>query len=506
MTQLSEPPTDGVAGRSLWGGVWPWVAVGVAVGLVLAQYAFRPLWRDEYWALYFSAPHDPLAVTFAENMTRDVHPPLYFVLLHFWRQISDADLFARLFNVAVIVLGMLAAWALRGPTRRAETTAYFFLCATSFWFVFFAAEARMMVMLYVLCALSVLAARNALDRPQQMIAPAGAFAVIGVLAASIHFFGSLWVASLGAAVGLAFLFQRKVAHFLTWGVASCLAVAPALIWIIAVRPDMNYGAPSELPPFWDNFTYGLNQLLRGVIVKTVFANLLVFIAAGLGFAALWRARHRDPVPTVMLVAIGLTVTISFAIHVGWVSMIKERAYIVIIPALLYVVAAAIQHLTPTQRRAAWMVKWAPLAAALSLPVFYSELFKDRENIGPVRAILAQAPECASQTVVMVLRRSEQGWDYADFMARESLKGSSGAGDITMAALDVLLAQGAQAPATSCPIKAIAIGAPRGERDFHATMRNDLRRVGVDPDALEERVFGEGRTRVFVTRSPTPPSP
>lgn len=497
-TDTGGVPTHG---RSLWGGLWPWVAVAIAVGLVLAQYAFRPLWRDEYWALYFSAPHDPLAVTFAENMTRDVHPPLYFVLLHFWRQLSDADLFARLFNVAVIGLGALAAWGLRGAQRRDETTAYFFLCATSFWAVFFAAEARMMIMLYVLCALSVLIARNALDKPQSLWSMPACYVLVGVLAASIHFFGSLWVACLGAAVGFAFLFQKRIGHFMVWALASCLAIAPALIWILAVRPDMNYGAPSELPPFWENFTYGINQLLRGVIVKTVFANILVFGAAALGLAALWRARGRDVVPVVMLAAIGLCIAISLAIHVGWVSMIKERAYIVIIPAMLYVVAAAIQHLQPVQRRALWMVRWAPLAAALSLPLFSSELFKDRENVGPVRAMLAQAPQCANQPVVMVLRRSEQGWDYADFMAREVLKGASPAGDIQMLALDVLLAQGKTAPTTACPIKVIAIGAPRGERDFHASMRDDLARVGLAPESLEEKVFGGGRTRVFVGRTP-----
>lgn len=490
-------------GHALFGSRFAILAVGVAVALLVAQYAYRPLWRDEYWALYFSAPHAALGPTLTEIMTRDVHPPLYFVMLHYWRQISDAELFARLFNVFAIGLGAWAAWSLRGQTRRSETLAYFFLCATSFWLVFFAAEARMMAMLFVLSGLSVLVSRNALDRPQAMIAPTVLYVLIGALAASSHFFGTLWIAALGAATGFAFLTQKRVAHFLAWGVASSIAVAPAIAWILIVRPDSNPGAPSVMPPIWDNFSYAANQLLRGLIVKTVFANLFAFIAAGLGFAALWRARARDAFAGVLLVAIGLTIAISFAVHLTWVSMIKERAFIVIIPALLYLVASAIQHLRRDQKRALWLVKWAPLMAAISLPVFSSELFKDRERIGPVRQLLAQYPQCAGEPVLMVLRRSEQGYDFAEFMARAALKGASPAGDIEMVALDTLLENGAAAPKSACPIKALAIAAPRGEREFHAQMRTDLAKAGLNLETLEEKVLGGGRTRAFVERGPLP---
>jgi hypothetical protein len=477
---------------------WALGAIAVAAGLLVAQFWLRPLWRDEYWALYFSAPHAPLAETLMGKMTNDVHPPLYFVILHLWRQISDAEIFARCLNLVVIGLGAWGAWALRGAKRPAETGTYLFLCASSFWLVFFGAEVRMMGALFVLCGLSVLIVRNALDAPEHMTGYAILYTLVGMLAASMHFFGALWIAALGGAAGFALLFRKQFLGFVTFGLASALAIAPAVAWIALVRPDQNPGAPSVMPPLGENLEYGANQLLRGLIVKTVFANLFAFIAAGLGVRALM-ARKQDDLPEVLFSAIALTIIIAFAIHLSVVSMIKERAFIVIIPALLYLVAAAISALEPRQRRAAFFVKWAPLAAALSLPLFSSELFKDRENVAPVRALLQAAPACANAPVVIVLRRSEQGWDFASFMTRAILKDATPGGEPQWLAHDDLIAAGKSAPQSPCPIKAIAIGAPRGERDFHEDARTELARLGlkVGDDGLEERSFGGGRTRVYI---------
>ena len=53
----------------------------LAIGLRLIRMTYQPLWWDEGWSLYF-------ATTGIGNMLEltavDIHPPLYYLLLHFW--------------------------------------------------------------------------------------------------------------------------------------------------------------------------------------------------------------------------------------------------------------------------------------------------------------------------------------------------------------------------------------------------------------------------------------
>ena len=70
-------------------------------GLILRVRAldFQPLWWDEGYSLFF-ATRD--VVTMLERTAVDIHPPLYYVLLHVWLQLIGKDaIAARLFSVLV---------------------------------------------------------------------------------------------------------------------------------------------------------------------------------------------------------------------------------------------------------------------------------------------------------------------------------------------------------------------------------------------------------------------
>jgi hypothetical protein len=472
----------------------------LSAALILAQIWQRPLWRDEYWALYFSDPHVS-ALDLLAKIRLDVHPPLYFLLLHYWRLINDSPAFARLFNVAFLLVGGAAAWALRGPDPRRETRFWFMLCASSYWLIFYTAEARMMGAVFVLCGLSVLIVRRAL-LSEAAAAWAGAFAVIGFIAASMHFFATAWIASLGGVTGCMLLLRGSWRAFLAWGFASVLAVAPTMVWIALVRPDHNPGASGELPPLLSSLAYALNQFLRGLIVKTVLANCAAFSAAVLGFAALF-GRGRDRLALVLGLACCLTVAIVFAIHFAWVPLIKERAFIVIMPALLYLAAASIAGLRADQERAVRLAKAAPIVGLLSLPLFSSQFFGDTDGISTVRALFAAAPQCAGQPVIGVMRRSAQGWGFSDFMMRESLAGVASGSDVVVAPLDTLLQQHRTIGATACPVKAVALALQHSVRADLAAMRDDLSRAGLDLSQVREVKIAGGRAYAWVSTKSSP---
>ena len=84
----------------------------LALALRLLRLGFQPLWWDEGWSVYF-------AKTTLGSMARltavDIHPPLYYALLHFWIALFGAS------PLALRLLSVLAGTAAFCTT--AEATA-----------------------------------------------------------------------------------------------------------------------------------------------------------------------------------------------------------------------------------------------------------------------------------------------------------------------------------------------------------------------------------------------
>lgn len=472
---------------------WYVLALVLHLAVFVAALVLRPFWRDEYWALYFSGMGKTLSETI-EAITLDVHPPLYFVMLHFWRMIWEHELWVRVFNAVVIALGGLAAWQLRG-SRKDETLTFLFLCATSYWVIFYGVEARMMGMEFILCALSVLIIRNTLDRPERWAIGALLFFAVGVVASSSHFFGALWFAVAGACTGFALLKNGRFGAFVGWGVASVAAIAPVVFWIIVVNPQDNEGARSALGTLFHQFESGMQQFSRGLIVKTLFGNIAATCAAFLCLGAL--ARRKDPFSLVIALAALGTVVIAFIIHLFAENLIKERAFIVMMPAIIYLIAEAIHSVQPTQRRAQMFINAIPIVAIVSLPLFATEYFKDRERVAVVREILAEHAEaCDGQPVIFYFRPNPQGADFGPFYTRSVLAGAGGERGIEL--LDAAERQGSvSAPASTCPLRAVALALPNGQDQRHDEARRVLREAGVNLDQLEERSIANGRSLAYM---------
>jgi hypothetical protein len=91
--------------------------IAAAIGLVVfaafpraREALLTPLWFDEIWTLWVSQL--PLGEMF-RVVARDVHPPLHFVLVHFWQAIGGtSDLWVRMLSIlfglalVLVVLGM----------------------------------------------------------------------------------------------------------------------------------------------------------------------------------------------------------------------------------------------------------------------------------------------------------------------------------------------------------------------------------------------------------------
>jgi 4-amino-4-deoxy-L-arabinose transferase-like glycosyltransferase len=114
----------------------------LALGLRLIRITYQPLWWDEGWSLYFATTSvgDMLELTAV-----DIHPPLYYLLLHFWiRFFGSGIVSVRLLSVvigtATVPLLYAAGRRLSGP--RGGLLAAFLLAISPFH-ITYSQEVRM---------------------------------------------------------------------------------------------------------------------------------------------------------------------------------------------------------------------------------------------------------------------------------------------------------------------------------------------------------------------------
>ncbi|MDX6693300.1 MAG: mannosyltransferase [Blastocatellia bacterium] len=129
------------------------LALGAALRLV--NLGSDSIWLDEAYSIQFA--HLPLPQLLAETASSDVHPPLYYLLLHFWIKLfgdseAGARLLSALFGLLAIMMIYLVAALL---FDRATGLLSALLLALSLFHIEFAQEARMYSLLALLSLCSL---------------------------------------------------------------------------------------------------------------------------------------------------------------------------------------------------------------------------------------------------------------------------------------------------------------------------------------------------------------
>ena len=140
MTKYPIPNTQ--YPHTLW---LPILLCCIGVGLRLLRLEWQPLWWDEGYSVYFAT--EPLAVM-ARLTAQDIHPPLYYALLHLWLTGfgSASPLILRAFSVLIGLLSLPALWwmgRLFYPARPRVAVWALLLLAFSPIHIFYSQEVRM---------------------------------------------------------------------------------------------------------------------------------------------------------------------------------------------------------------------------------------------------------------------------------------------------------------------------------------------------------------------------
>lgn len=476
-------------------------ATAIPIIMMIVAMVLRPLWRDEVWALYFSDTGMALSDLLADRMSNDTHPPLYFAIQHFWRSVSENILWTKFFSLLVLGLGGLLGYFM-GKDHKRETVLFFLMCLGSYWVIYFMAEIRPYILLFTLCALSVIYIRRVTTSP---MAPLSLLTIVGwslltCLISLTHYYGGVWMGVSGGALAIHGLYMKKPYRFFGFGFATAIGLIPVCYWIYTNLGTINFG--DEQRTAAEYFTFGFNQFRRGITDKTLGSNLALSIIAILAFPRLYRQREASD--TILALSALILVLIVFFIHVFVQPLIKERAFIVIIPALIYLMARAIllsldaDTVHPRLKQA---VMWL---AIISPFLFMSEYFKDREKTDQVRAVFTQNLACERAPIAAYYRPSPQGNDFSEFYTRLVLKDLYKKDtSLNLVNIKDLTPQiVADILNSSCPVKAVALNLPRGDKPDHAAYRQALETAGIPYTTLQKRVIGKGRNILYLDTEPS----
>lgn len=465
----------------------------ICIGIAGLSIAFRPLWRDEYWGLFSSDPSIGLEALVTDRLVRDVHPPLYLLLLYGLRQFIEEPLVLRALNIPVLALSALAAWSL--SSKRDQSIQFFlFFSLTSYWAIFFVAEIRPYSLIYGLCMVLTIATVEISHSEGYSIKRLAAFLLIGAVLGILHYFAALFVAISGLVLGVSWLLRGSRLRFVIIGIVSFAAILPAALWLSFSLSDISiYSGPA--PSFFERLEYGAEQFLRGIFVKTFGSNLAFTVLAILGVGIM--ARRRDVGMLVLFAAICGTVTSIFILHAFWTPMIKERAFIVIMPAVIWLMQEAARS-APFTKLTRRLIIAIPFVAMITPFLFGAEYFKDREQLGEVRANYRLFDSC-DEAEIYAFFRSFHHPEFYPYLTRTALTGSPSPSGPTLIAVNHAPTANTPPLQRTCAIKGVAVGLRRGDESWRRQARESMTAAGLDLKRLEEIQLAEGRHLLFVAR-------
>ncbi len=380
---------------ALWG-----VFLGAA-GLRLARLTFQPLWWDEGWSLYFATTD---IRTLLELTAVDIHPPLYYLLLHFWiglfgSSVVSVRLLSVLVGTATVPLLYVTGRRLLG--KRGGLIAATLLAISPFH-IYYSQEVRMygLVTLLGLAALWLTLEWSGEDLGGRMGSRKWGSWLGFVLAATAALYTQYYALFLILALNLVFAIRwrrggraiREGWSWLTAQVAVLFLFAP-WVWYageklltyvrfkVGVEQDQPLGLVTYLARHLAAFTWGHAE---GLLVDWWWLGLLPLAILVLCLLGSWMLRVRNspasgrPPSTAFRapssVILATTLLCGFVVNLvfPFTPPRSERLLLLALPTALILVAGAVLTLGRDRRTAAWgSAACFVVAAALSLSLFYT---------------------------------------------------------------------------------------------------------------------------------------
>ena len=403
-----KTPGSKPAQRTLSAGLLPALLAILALALRMGRLGWQPLWWDEGYSVYFAT--EPLG-RMLWLTAHDIHPPLYYALLHLWSLIfGHSPVALRLLSVAIGAIAVVAlAWLGRilYPQRLRVAWIAALLLAVSPIHLFYSQEVRMYALAMLLCILATGWLWRALFNLQGG-APARRELILYALFAALALYTLYYTALLLAAQALwaLWLLRRRRTTWPALGAAWLAVLLAYLPWLVYALPKLvayvaqKVGADSDKP--LNLIDYALRHgraLLAGHIAPTSALNwaalaltlIALTLLLALAFAKRSRASHTSPSPArALLLFMLLPAAGAFLLNLRLPFFPEggERLLLFILPFLLLLIARAADVALDARARAAlWLARLAlaglTVAGLLGVFLFYTTPRYTQEDYRPI---------------------------------------------------------------------------------------------------------------------------
>lgn len=269
------------------------ILLSTSFGLRVYRLGDKSVWWDEGLAIW--AARQSLA-EIARWTAADVHPPLYFWMLHFWRPGSgDSEFALRLPSAAIGVLTVAVTYRLGRAVGGLKTGLLSaLLVSISRFDIWWSQEMRMYALAALLAALSLWTAIRFWDRRRPTD---GALYVLFTAAGlyTLYLFVSVLVVANLAWLWVFWRAERRGRTLIQWGSTQVVVLAlfaPWLAYALGRIPTWSSASPVALDVFlqiyWTVLTIGIPVSVESYRWLTM--PVLVIFLAGLA-ALLWTVRR-----------------------------------------------------------------------------------------------------------------------------------------------------------------------------------------------------------------------
>lgn len=212
--------------------VWQWLMVALlllAFGLRLHRTGDRAVWWDEGWSVWVARQS---MADIAYQTGHDVHPPVYFWLLHLWHEgTGDSEFALRAFSGVLGTVAIAAVYLLGRTVANPKTgfLAALFLTVSRFHIIW-SQEIRMYALAGLLAILGAWAAMRIWDRGKPLDYALYILCMIGGLLTLYLFF------PVPLAINIAFLWvlwhaKTRMRTLITWGAAQVAILVVVGLWL-----------------------------------------------------------------------------------------------------------------------------------------------------------------------------------------------------------------------------------------------------------------------------------
>jgi mannosyltransferase len=403
--------------------VLPLLLTLVAFALRMYNIAEQSIWRDEGISVHLASSSIPAILA---DRAANVHPPLYFVLLHLWTAFAGfSELSVRTFSLTFGVLLIPALYfAINRMFDRKTALTATAIAAFSPLYVVYSQEARVYILMplaYLALIYSVwqLAQREGQTRKNWLV-----LAVVEVLCLYLHYFSIFVIVSTNLLLAVAWLRQRAV-NVRRW-LLSQAGVALACVpwgWMV-LRSYQTQGAPQDysVGPLQEKGVLELASLvwhfvnggkdLRG---HSPFVYLSSLSAVSLVVALLFAFRVEDRRQQLLVALYHWILPLSMALGVWSLRPMVHPRYILMFTIPLFILLGRVIVVAIEARGAGRvagsflaMVLAATFLLGLGIAYFDRGYFKDDER-GMARYL--ESVSGANDTIVVHPSDHAMGYYY-----------------------------------------------------------------------------------------------